>query len=211
MIDAFVHGFLLSLGLILPIGMQNGFVLTQGSLHTRWRGSFPTVLTASLCDTLLTTVSVVLVGSLGAFLHSFRLVLGVIGVLFLLWMGASSLRRSVQSQTADAAGPQTRVWTTRAQVTFAASTSLLNPHAWMDTIAVIGGTALLYPAGSARLAFTVACVLVSWLWFFGLSYVGHLAGMVLVRGRGRVWMDLTSALLMWGAAAYLVWMLVRMR
>lgn len=53
LLHAFLHGFLLSLGLILPIGIQNGFVLSQGSLHKRWLQALPTVVTASLCDTLL--------------------------------------------------------------------------------------------------------------------------------------------------------------
>lgn len=55
---AFIHGFLLSLGLILPIGMQNGFIFTQGALHSRWSKSLPAVFTASVCDTLLIALAV---------------------------------------------------------------------------------------------------------------------------------------------------------
>ncbi|WP_035453704.1 hypothetical protein [Alicyclobacillus herbarius] len=46
MLVAFIHGFALSLGLILPIGMQNGFILTQGALHRRWSKLLPSVVTA---------------------------------------------------------------------------------------------------------------------------------------------------------------------
>lgn len=51
------------------------------------------------------------------------------------------------------------------QVSFALSVSLLNPHAILDTIGVIGSSAALY-SGSNKIAFTIACISVSWLWFF---------------------------------------------
>ena len=36
---AFFHGFILALGLILPLGVQNLFVLQQGMLHQAFAGS----------------------------------------------------------------------------------------------------------------------------------------------------------------------------
>lgn len=43
------------------------------------------------------------------------------------------------------------------QVSFALSVSLLNPHAILDTIGVIGSSAALY-SGSNKIAFTIACI-----------------------------------------------------
>ena len=53
MAEAFIHGFILSFGLILPLGVQNVFVFNQGALQKRFIHALPVVLTASLCDTLL--------------------------------------------------------------------------------------------------------------------------------------------------------------
>ena len=50
---AFVHGFILALGLILPLGVQNLFVLQQGMQQLRFRRTLPAVMTAASCDTLL--------------------------------------------------------------------------------------------------------------------------------------------------------------
>ncbi|MDU5817271.1 MAG: LysE family transporter, partial [Staphylococcus sp.] len=61
------------------------------------------------------------------------------------------------------------------QISFALSVSLLNPHAIMDTIGVIGTSASAY-GGSGKVAFTVATISVSWLWFIFLSIAGRTVG-----------------------------------
>ncbi len=63
------------------------------------------------------------------------------------------------------------------QVSFALSVSLLNPHAILDTIGVIGSSAALY-SGSNKIAFTIACISVSWLWFFLLAILGKMVGSI---------------------------------
>ncbi|HLN62256.1 MAG TPA: hypothetical protein VK464_11950 [Symbiobacteriaceae bacterium] len=44
---AILHGLILAFGLILPLGVQNTFIFTQGALHRRWAGALPAVLTAT--------------------------------------------------------------------------------------------------------------------------------------------------------------------
>ncbi|KPV44786.1 hypothetical protein AN477_05585 [Alicyclobacillus ferrooxydans] len=215
--NAFVHGFLLALGLILPIGVQNGFVITQGSVHQRFSNVLPTIITASLCDTLLIAVSIFGVTTLSFTSPIVRLVMGVVGCGFLLFMGWSTFRSDAGSddnpgQTSDSRvngedegtlDPSGRAWSRKRQIWTAASTSLLNPHAWMDTLAIIGGSAVLYTNWRLRFSFGVACVLVSWLWFFALALTGHLAGTRLLRGQAKVWLNRGSAVMMWGSAIYL--------
>ena len=55
---------------------------------------------------------------------------------------------------------------------FAGSVSLLNPHAIMDTVGVIGASSLQY-AGAEKMGFTVACILVSFVWFVFLAVAGR--------------------------------------
>jgi L-lysine exporter family protein LysE/ArgO len=202
MSGAFLHGFVLALGLILPLGVQNTFLFTQGALHRRWPGALPAVITAGLCDTLLITVAVSGLSLVVLAVPWFKTALAWAGVLFLAYMGWATWR----SQPAAEAGGEE--WPARRQVLFAASVSLLNPHAILDTVAVIGTSALAY-SGGPRLAYTLACVAVSWLWFLGLSAAGHWLGMAAGGTALRRWLNRISAVIMWGVGIQLIWQLAR--
>ena len=64
---------------------------------------------------------------------------------------------------------------TKKQITFALSVSLLNPHAIMDTIGVIGTNGAIYE-GVSKGIFMIATLSVSWLWFFLLAILGKALG-----------------------------------
>lgn len=198
MISAAIHGFILAFGLILPLGVQNVFIFNQGAMQSRWIYVLPVVLTASICDTLLISLAVFGVSAvvLGITWIKMGLLLG--GILFLLYMGYSTWKSKPKDEktTGDTFLPQK-------QIMFAASVSLLNPHAIMDTIGVVGTSSLSY-SGSAKITFMVVCILVSWLWFFGLSIVGRLVGKVDSSGRFILILNKISALIMWGTAVYLI-------
>jgi len=89
------------------------------------------------------------------------------------------------------------------QILFAASVSLLNPHAILDTIGVIGTSSLKYQ-GQEKIIFTVACILVSWTWFFSLSLIGRITGKLDPSGNFMLILNKLSALVMWAAAVYLL-------
>ena len=103
-------------------------------------------------------------------------------------------------------GNSVQLFSSRRQITFAASVSLLNPHAIMDTIGVIGTSSLTY-TGLEKTVFTIVCIFVSWLWFFGLSIVGRLAGKLDQSGNFINTLNKISAVIMWGTALYLVFSL----
>lgn len=88
------------------------------------------------------------------------------------------------------------------QVLFAASVSLLNPHAIMDTVGVIGSSSLKYQ-GNEKMVFAVSCILVSSIWFLGLASVGRITGKLDKSGNFMLVLNKISALVMWGAAVYL--------
>ncbi|NGZ76282.1 LysE/ArgO family amino acid transporter [Saccharibacillus alkalitolerans] len=217
--EAILHGFILAFGLILPLGVQNVFVFTQGAAQLRLSRAMPAVLAASLCDTLLILLAVFGVSAVVLKFEALRIALMLAGVLFLAYMGLS-LWRSKPAAWGSSDNPGTpgngngtdgaeappRALPASKQMIFAISVSLLNPHALLDTIGVIGTSALVYE-GPARLRFAAACAAVSWVWFAGLAG----AGAVLRRfdGSGR-WMALFnkgSALFIWGTALYLLWSL----
>jgi L-lysine exporter family protein LysE/ArgO len=201
MISAAIHGFILSFGLILPLGVQNVFIFNQGAMQPRWIYVLPVVLTASICDTLLISLAVFGVSAVVLGVAWVRMALLLGGILFLLYMGYSTWK-------SKSTGHETTVqsFTPRKQIAFAASVSLLNPHAIMDTIGVIGTSSLSY-SGPAKITFMVVCIMVSWLWFFGLSIVGRLVGKIDKSGRFILLLNKLSALIMWGTAIYLIFSL----
>lgn len=202
MLTAFVHGFVLAFGLILPLGPQNAFVFSQGAAQPRWLRAIPVVLTAALCDTLLILLAVLGVSVVVLAIPWFRSVLLIVGVVFLAVVGWLTWRSAASRSGGagdDQAGDAAR-WPVGRQVLFAVSISLLNPHAILDTIGVIGTSSLSY-TGPARAAFAAACVINSWVWFFGLMTAGRLVG----HFEGvRRWLNRVSAIVMWLSAIYLL-------
>ncbi|ELZ57434.1 MULTISPECIES: LysE/ArgO family amino acid transporter [Halorubrum] len=200
---AFLHGLALSLGLIAAVGPQNVFVFQQGASQPRLRRSLPTVLTAGAADTLLILAGVLGVSAAVIEFAWLRTALLAAGVAFLIYVGWTLV-----SVPAAGLGPrdETRL-SVREQVGFTASVSLLNPHAILDTIGVIGTNALAY-APPRRWAFTAACLLVSWGWFLGLATGGRLLGnSVLSDGRLR-YLNVLSAGVIWVVALYMAWRLL---
>jgi L-lysine exporter family protein LysE/ArgO len=202
MLPAFLTGYILAFGLILPLGPQNAFVLSQGATQPRLWRTLPVVIAASLCDTLLVLLAVLGVSVVVLAVPWVRVALLAGGIVFLAVMGWLTWRADTRSDD----DPETSAWPPRRQIVFAMSVSLLNPHAILDTIGVIGTSSLSY-AGDARTAFTAGVILNSWLWFAGLAVAGRLVG----RWDGaRRWLNRASALIMWASAIYLLSTLLRL-
>jgi L-lysine exporter family protein LysE/ArgO len=202
MLLAFLHGYLLALGLILPLGPQNAFVFSQGATQPRFVRALPVVIAASLCDTLLVLLAVLGVSVIVPAVAWVRIALLAAGIVFLMVMGWLTWRAAPAD---DARLAYSAGWPLRRQIVFAASVSLLNPHAILDTLGVIGASSVSY-SGDARIAFTAAVILNSWLWFIGLAVAGRLVGRW---SQARRWLNRASALIMWVSAAYLLWSLLR--
>lgn len=201
MISAAIHGFILAFGLILPLGVQNVFVFNQGAIQPRWIYVLPVVLTASICDTLLISMAVFGVSAVVLGVTWIKVTLIVGGIIFLAYMGYTTWRSDLKTE-----GTTVQLFSPRKQIVFAASVSLLNPHAIMDTVGVIGTSSLSY-TDSAKITFMLVCILVSWLWFFGLSIAGRVVGKLDQSGRFLLLLNKLSALIMWGTAIYLVFSL----
>ncbi len=154
MVQAILHGILLALGLILPLGAQNVFVFNQGANQKRFARALPVILTAGLCDTLLIVVAVLGVSLILMSMPTLQLVIYLIGFVFLIYM-AWSLWKEKPSNIEEVEPMRPKQ-----QILFALSVSLLNPHAIMDTVGVIGTSASIYE-GTDKLAFTIATISIS--------------------------------------------------
>ncbi|GAB6181840.1 LysE/ArgO family amino acid transporter [Desulfotomaculum defluvii] len=202
--DAFIHGFLLAFGLILPLGVQNVFVFNQGANQpTLWRAA-PVIITAAVCDTLLITMAVLGVSILVLNMLWLKTVLFGVGIIFLIYMGWNTW----QSTTGSNEQEQQEAMTPKRQILFAASVSLLNPHAILDTVGVIGTSSLHY-TGSSKWVFALAAIIVSWLWFFGLAVAGRLVEEIDRDGKWLKGLNKISALIIWATAVYLIITFIR--
>ncbi|RWR04918.1 LysE/ArgO family amino acid transporter [Siminovitchia fortis] len=195
--ESILHGIILAFGLILPLGVQNVFIFSQGATQPKITRALPAAITAGFCDTLLILLAVFGVSVIVLQFEWLRLALMIVGILFLLYMGYAIWKSELAMAETDKALP------VRQQIIFALSVSLLNPHAILDTVGVIGTSALKY-TGLEQMLFTIACILVSWIWFFGLTAAGRM--MKELDGKGRLMnaFNKCSALFIWGTAIYLM-------
>ena len=197
--EAFFHGLVLAVGLILPLGVQNVFVFTQGAIQPTVVRALPVVVTSSICDSMLIILAV---QGVSLFLASFAwikiLLLGT-GFVFLVYMGWLTWNAAAP----DCANKEVHTFTVKRQILFALTFSLLNPHAILDTIGVIGTSSINY-IGDERVIFTMACVLVSWCWFFSLALMGWRLRRVTDFTRSFRVINKASAVFMWVSAIYMV-------
>ncbi|GGG07510.1 LysE/ArgO family amino acid transporter [Paenibacillus aceti] len=197
--QAFIHGAVLAFGLILPLGVQNIFVFTQGAEQPALRKALPAAITAAVSDTLLILLAVLGLSVIVGEVEWLRITLICGGIVFLGYMGYSLWRTKPEAGHS----PNRGGLSVKEQILFALSVSLLNPHAILDTIGVIGTSALRYTAAD-KLGFTAACILVSWCWFLALTIAGRLLKQLDGTGRILVIINKCSAVFVWLTAVWLL-------
>nr|WP_197969836.1 LysE family transporter [Mesobacillus harenae] len=114
----------------MPLGVQNIFIFNQGAIHRNLTKALPAILTAAVCDTALITLAVIGVSAAVLSLPWLNGDLIGVGISFMVYMGYVTWTSKVKSE-----GEEDSIHLTwKKQVAFAASVSLLNPHAILDTI-----------------------------------------------------------------------------
>ncbi|WP_276997057.1 LysE/ArgO family amino acid transporter [Haloquadratum walsbyi] len=204
-LTAFTHGITLAIGLILALGPQNVFVFQQGALQPDISRALPTVLTAGLSDTLLILLGVLGVSAVVIEFSWLQTTLFGAGFVMLVYIGWT-----LYTAPAVEVNPHTQEFLgVREQVGFTASVSLLNPHAILDTVGVIGTNALAYTTPD-RWVFTAGCLIVSWGWFSGLAITGRALG---ESANANLWMkylNVVSAVIVWIVALYMGWQFIHL-
>ncbi len=159
---AWSKGLATSAGLIMAIGAQNAFLLTQ-SLRRQYH--WPIALLCILLDALLIGAGV---AGVGVLISNSSLLLEIArwgGALFLFWYGLQSARRAWNpgQLSANATG----VTNLRRALLTTLAVTLLNPHAWIDTVVLIGGIGGQY-SPDLRIWFAVGAISFSAIWFLSL-------------------------------------------
>lgn len=186
----YINGLLLGLSLIMALGPQNVFLIRQGAMRNH---AVLSTITCFFCDLILITASVLgLKDSLEAH-ENFRIGMTWFGSLFLLYYGVSALRRAFAKKKQDTIKEQQA--TTRWQIiALALGFSLLNPHAVIDSLVLIGGGSGQFPGHEQ--AFLLGVVSSSLLWFTALTFTAYYFSTILVKD--YVWrrVELFSGILM---------------
>ena len=100
MASAILQGFILALGLILPLGVQNMFVFNQGAIQPGYTRALPAIIVASVCDSALILLAVLGVSTAALGIEWLKLTLMAAGIAFLLYMGWTTWNSAV-SRTGD--------------------------------------------------------------------------------------------------------------
>ncbi|WP_447084308.1 LysE/ArgO family amino acid transporter, partial [Staphylococcus aureus] len=119
----------------------------------------------------LITIAVLGVSLILMSLPTLQLVIYIIGLMFLLYMAWSLWNEKPNNlENHDS-------MSAKKQIGFAISVSLLNPHAIMDTVGVIGTSASVY-SGSEKFLFSISTIMISWIWFILLAVLGKILGSI---------------------------------
>jgi L-lysine exporter family protein LysE/ArgO len=165
-------GFLTGGSLIVAIGAQNAYVLRQGLVRHHIAS---VVVVCAVSDAVLIGAGV---SGIGAIVDRAGWVIDVVrwlGVAFLLWYAASSLRRAFGKESLRAQGAAPLGEPRRTVVLRAAALTWLNPHVYLDTVLLVGSIAATYSATTHELLgghwlFALGAMLASVCWFSGLGF-----------------------------------------
>ncbi|MCK5069196.1 MAG: amino acid transporter [Desulfocapsa sp.] len=198
MTGAFLQGFGVGGGLIIAIGAQNAFVLSQGI-----KKNYPLVIAAIciLCDATLIAIGV---GGVGTAVAANSLLSGIAtwgGAIFLFWFGLNSLRSALKGGTLESSEEVSIPLKQIVMATFAIT--LLNPHVYFDTIVLLGSISGQFPEGE-RLIFGAGAITASIIWFLSLALGARLLSPVFKKQISWKILDMFVCLTMWGIALSLV-------
>ena len=121
-------------------------------------------------------------------LPTLQLVIYIFGLIFLFYIAWTLWNEKTQNVKQDNSLSASK------QISFALSVSLLNPHAVMDTIGVIGTSASAY-VGYEKFAFTLTCISVSWIWFIFLALAGKSVGSLDKNGKLLIFVNKLSSII----------------
>ncbi len=192
----FGQGFALSISMILAIGPQNTYVLRQGALGLH----VPTVIiVCSLCDSFLIAMGAIGLSHFIAGVWWLRSLLLWGGIAFIGGYAIKSWRRAIMGGYFQAFATGGSDIASRGKVILTAiGFSILNPHAILDTVVVIGGMALRYEEADDRISFAIGAIIASIVWFIALGYCARALRKVILNPIGaRVFDGVVGTIMIW--------------
>lgn len=184
--------------LIMPIGMQNAFVLNQG---VRKQYHLFVAAFCALSDAFFMCLGVWSGAQLFAVYPVLLYVITILGALFMLTYGGQCLYRAKQGSSGIDSGK--RIHNLKAIILACSAFTFLNPHVYIDTIVILGGFAANL-AAEQKPMFVAGGVSASFLWFFSLALLGEKLAPLLSSPIAQRVVDTLIGLMMWILAIYLL-------
>ena len=188
----FLKGFLLGMSLIMAIGVQNIFIIKTSVQSLR--AGLVAALVCILSDILLIAIGVGAAGRLTDLGEPWTSWIHYIAAGFLFAFAAKQLwglrsHFSPNSPQTVEAGSKVRY---KRIIWVALGFSLLNPHAYVDVVLLLGGASIGLQ-GLDKTGFALGCASSSIVWFFGLAiFAGQFSGLF-KKPKAAVALDLFSA------------------
>lgn len=187
----FFQGIFLGLSMIVPIGAQNSFVLKQGMTK---KNHFTVAFICAFCDIALIAAGIYGVGKFISGNTLLMTAISIAGFLFLSLYGGLSLKQALRPQ--HEANKESEIISSRRKtIMVALAVTLLNPHAYLDTVVILGGLGSQYP-DIERDYFAAGTMLASVLWFYLLAFSASKMAAWLNLPRVKRAIDGTVALIM---------------
>lgn len=195
----FIQGFGMGGGLIVAIGAQNAFVLTQG---VRKNHHLAVAALCILCDGILIALGVTGTGSMVATNPKLAAAAAWGGAAFLTWYGFNAFVSALRGGSLDTEGESGKTLGHTLMLTLAVT--LLNPHVYLDTVVLMGSVSGQFVTPD-RYIFGMGAFTASTLWFIGLGLGGQLLAPLFKRETTWKILDGLVCLTMWSIAASLIW------
>ncbi|WP_341502196.1 LysE family transporter [Gallaecimonas sp. GXIMD4217] len=194
----FLKGLATAAGLIMSIGAQNVFVLSQGLRRQHH------LLVAAICagfDLLFIGLGVAGLAALLTGLPVLVRVLQLVGGLYLLYLAWEAAKRWRQRRSLGSEALHAMSW--RRAAATALAVTLLNPQVFLETALVLG-TLADAQGEMGKWVFAAGAMTTSVLWFFGLGIGAARLAPVLARPSAWRWIDGLTAVLMTAMALVLL-------
>ena len=158
---SFLSGVMLGLSLIIAIGAQNIWILSQCMAGAN---RFVLAAVCILCDATLIIVGVFAANELKLWLPGLLPWLAWGGIAMLLYLAFGSARSAIKGTSGLKVTQVIKVsWWKTALAAFAIS--LLNPHVYLDTVLLLGSIGALQPV---PMHFAIGACVASVIWFSSL-------------------------------------------
>lgn len=195
----YFQGFGVGAGLIIAIGAQNAFVLSQG---VKRHYPLQTALVCGFSDAILILLGITGVGAFIAINPVAAQWMTLFAAIFLLFYGWRAFRSAFVNQGMELNDIQTP---TRSKLLLATlAFTFLNPHVYLDTLVLIGSLSGELDTND-RYLFGAGAMSASFAWFFSLSFGAGLLAPLFRKPVAWRYLDGFVCLTMWGIALSLLW------
>ncbi|WP_205749211.1 LysE/ArgO family amino acid transporter [Desulfopila sp. IMCC35008] len=202
MMTIFLQGLGTGAGLIIAIGAQNAFVLSQG---VRKQYVWIVAMICAVCDGVLIFSGAAGVGKMVATNSILKEITAWGGALFLFYYGIRSLQSAIAGGALERSVERGKSDTITKVVGATLAVTLLNPHVYLDTLVLVGSISGQF-GEQGRYVFALGASTASFLWFFSLGGGGVILAPVFESEKAWRLLDITVWLVMWGIAVQLLLM-----